>query len=57
MQPTLIPEQVRPLVRLVESRRRLTPLQRADRWVHDHPGTALILVGLAAFALAALVGC
>lgn len=57
MQPTLIPEQARPLVRLVQARRRLTPLERADRWVHDHPGTALSLVVAAAFALAAIVGC
>ncbi len=34
----------------------LTPLQRADRWVHDHPGAAVSLLLLAALALAAIVG-
>lgn len=55
MQP-FIPEQVRPLVRLVEARRRPTLLERADGMVHDHPGIALVLLVVAAFALSFIVG-
>lgn len=51
---SFIPEQARPLVRLVEARRRPTLLELADSWVYNHPAEALGLLVAAAFTISTL---